>query len=280
MRLHTLTIVGVGLIGGSIGQAVKRRGLAARVLGIGRHQASLDAALGRGAIDEAHLDLEIAARQSELIIFCTPVDAIANQVLAAAAVCPPGTLLTDAGSTKAAILRAVDGRLPGGIAFVGSHPLAGSEKRGPQHADPNLFEGRLTLVTPTAATDPAALERIIQLWKSLGSRVRVMDPDDHDQALALTSHLPHLVASAMAGILPPDFRELTASGFRDCTRIAAGDARIWTSIFIQNREAVLSALGLFTHRLADFQKALESADQAALAQLWSQAKQVRDALGS
>jgi prephenate dehydrogenase len=208
------------------------------------------------------------------------VDGIAGQVLAAAADCAAGTVLTDAGSTKATIVRAVDGRLPAGVAFVGSHPLAGSEKRGPAHADPDLFQDRLTVVTPTAATDPAALERVTAFWKALGSRVRCMDPDEHDRSLALTSHLPHLVASALAGILPPELQDLTASGFRDTTRIAAGDPSIWTGIFAHNRQAVLDALRLFTERLAEYRQALEAGDGAALVRLWSRAKKVRDALGS
>src|SRR5947199_1214602 len=143
MRIETLTIVGVGLIGGSIGLAARRRGLAGRIIGAGRHQASLDRALAAGTIDEAFLDLAAAVQQSQLAVFCTPVDRIAEQVLAIAPGCAPGTLLTDAGSTKAAIVHEVEGRLPAGVAFVGSHPLAGSEKRGPEYADANLFQGRL-----------------------------------------------------------------------------------------------------------------------------------------
>src|SRR5438093_8161126 len=147
MRIKTLAIVGVGLIGGSIGLAAKRRGVAERVIGVGRQQASLDRARSVGAIDEGLLDLA-AVHQAEITVFCTPVDRIAEQVLAVAPGCAPGALLTDAGSTKAAIVHEVEGRLPAGVAFVGSHPLAGSEKRGPEYADANLFQGRLTVVTP------------------------------------------------------------------------------------------------------------------------------------
>jgi prephenate dehydrogenase len=278
MKINTLTIVGVGLIGGSIGLAARRRGVAVRVLGVGRRQASLDQARSRHAIDEGFLDLAVAARRSDLIVFCSPVDCIAGQVLAAAPECRPGTLLTDAGSTKAAIVAAIEGRLPPGVAFVGGHPLAGSEKRGPNHADANLFQDRVTILTKTPATDPAALEGVAQFWRALGARVRVMDPGQHDRSLALTSHLPHLVASALAGILPPELQELTASGYRDTTRIAAGDPALWTGIFEQNRSGVLGALQVFGQRLAELKHALESGDRAALDRLLAQAKKVRESL--
>jgi len=280
MKIKTLTIVGVGLIGGSIGLAAKRRKLATRVLGAGRRQASLNQALASGAIDEGYLDLATAIHQAEVAIFCTPVDRIAEQILASAAGCAAGTLLTDAGSTKAEIVRSIEGRLPKGIAFVGSHPLAGSEKRGPEHADADLFQNRLTIVTRSPATDPAALERASAFWRALGSRVQVMNPDEHDRALALTSHLPHLVAAALAGILPSELQELTASGFRDTTRVAAGDPSLWTGIFVQNRLAVLDALKQLDNRLTRFREALTVGNWTDVGDLLAQAKRVRDALGS
>ncbi len=280
MKIGTLTIVGVGLIGGSIGLAARRRGLAGRVVGAGRNAASLERARAVGAIDAASLDLTAAVAEAEVAVFCTPVDRIAEQVLAAAPGCAPGTLLTDAGSTKAAIVGQLDGRLPPGIVFVGSHPIAGSERRGPDHADADLFQGRLTVVTPGPATDPAAVERTVAFWQALGSRVRRMSPEEHDRALAFTSHLPHLLAAALAGALPDGLRDLTATGFRDTTRIAGGDPALWTGIFAQNRTAVLAALEALTDRLQAFRAALEAGDAAALDDLLTQAKKVRDALGS
>jgi prephenate dehydrogenase len=280
MQLNVLTIVGVGLIGGSIGLAARTRGLARRIRGVGRQRPGLDRALSVGAIDEAFLELGEAARGADLMVFCTPVDRIAAQVLDAAPHCAPETLLTDAGSTKETIVRAIDGNLPRGVAFVGSHPLAGSEKRGPEHADANLFQGRLTVLTPTAATDPAALQRVAACGQALGSRTCVMPPADHDRALALTSHLPHLLAAALAGILPSEWQPLTASGFRDTTRIAAGDPTLWTAIFAANRPALLMALARFDERFAAFKQALQAGDSATLHDLLIQAKEVRDALGS
>lgn len=279
MKFDTLTIVGVGLIGGSIGLAAKRRGVAQRVLGVGWRQSTLDKAKAIGAIDEAFLDAAAAVHRADLAVFCTPVEQIAEQVRTTAAGCRPGTVLTDAGSTKAAIVRALQGQLPAGVHFVGSHPLAGSEKRGPEHADPNLFQNRLTVVTP-AGPDAAAVEQVGAFWRALGSRVRLMGPEEHDAALALTSHLPHLVASAVAGILPEDLFEVTATGFRDSTRIAAGDPSIWTGIFAQNRQAVLGALTALSQRLDRFRSALESGDWAAVATMLAEGKKVRDALGS
>jgi prephenate dehydrogenase len=280
MRIQTLTIVGVGLIGGSLGLAAKRRGLAERVIGVGRQQSSLDAALTRGVIDEGTLDLCAAVHRADVAVFCTPVDRIVDQVLAAAPGCRRGTLLTDAGSCKAAIVAAIDGRLPEGVHFVGSHPLAGSEKRGPEHAAADLFSGCVTVVTRTARTHPDALDGTANLWRLLGSHVKVMTPEDHDRALALTSHLPHLTASALAGILPPELHELTATGFRDTTRVAAGDPALWTGIFRQNQAATLEALGRLEDQLAHFKQALLAGDRNLLDTLLTQGKKVRDALGS
>lgn len=280
MHVDTLTIVGVGLIGGSIGLAAKRRGLVRCVRGVGRQRASLERAQALGAIDEGYTDAASAVAAAQLIVFCTPVDGIAAQVLALAPRCTPGTILTDAGSTKATIVRTLNGRLPAGMAFVGGHPLAGSEKRGPEAASADLFQNRCVVLTPTDQTDGGAVERVRAFWQALGARVRLMPPEEHDQALALTSHLPHLVAAALAGLLPEALHELTATGFRSTTRIAAGDPGLWTAIFLHNRPALLAALSGLEERLGQFRRALEDADVAALDELLAQGKKVRDALGS
>lgn len=276
--IQTLTIVGVGLIGGSIGLSAKKRGLAERVLGVGHRRASLEQALALGTADEIYLDQCEAVSRADIAVFCTPVDLIAEQILAAAPSCKPGTLLTDAGSTKAAIVGRVSKLRPNHVAFVGSHPLAGSEKRGVDFADADLFDGRLTVVTKTAETSPADLNRTIAFWRALGSEVLVMDPEEHDRALALTSHLPHLVAAALVGALTPDLVPLTATGFRDTTRVAAGDPNLWTGIFLQNREPLLSALNQLEVRFDLFRRALMASDRTALDQMLGQAKRLRDAL--
>jgi len=279
-RYNVLTIVGVGLIGGSLGLATKQRGLARTVRGLGRRQTSLDRALKAGAIDEMHLDPQTAVHDADLIVYCTPVDQIAEQVVQFAAWCKPRTLVTDAGSTKGTIVAAVEAAAPPNVDFVGSHPLAGSEKRGPDFADADLFEGRWTVVTPTPRTNAEALANVKDFWTALGSRVKEMTPADHDRALAMTSHVPHLIAAALAGALPDDVHELAATGFRDTTRIAAGDPGLWTAIFEHNRDAVLAALGAVESKLQSFRTALTDRDWTTLDRLLAQAKRVRDALGS
>jgi prephenate dehydrogenase len=280
MHVDTLAIIGVGLIGGSIAAAAKRRGVARRVIGAGRRRDNLDRAVSLGILDEAHLDPAQATRNAELVVFCTPVDHIPEQALAVADHCSPGVVFTDAGSTKAEIVRELEDRLPPGVPFVGGHPLAGSEKRGCEHADADLFQDRLTILTPTARTDPAALERVAAFWRALGARVRLMDPQEHDEALALTSHLPHLSAAALAGVLPADLHDLTATGYRDTTRVAAGDPSIWVGILVQNRVCVLNALKQLEQRLARFRTALAAGDASTLDTLLREGKEVRDALGS
>ncbi len=275
MRIDTLAIVGVGLIGGSLALAARRRGLAARIVGIDRQQETLDHALREGILNGASAQLKAAAG-ADLILFCTPVDGIAAQVIEAAAHCRPGTLLSDAGSTKAAILREVRGRLPTGVEFIGSHPLAGSEKHGAAHASAQLLEGRLVIVTPLAGSTHNALSRICDFWTALGARVQVMDADEHDRALALTSHLPHLLSSALAGILPPEWHHLTAAGFRDTTRLAAGLPSLWSAIFQANQTHLLAALDRLEEQLRRFRETLLQEDRAALEALLQQGKKIRD----
>jgi prephenate dehydrogenase len=278
MRVANLLIVGVGLLGGSIALAARRRGVAKRVTGVGRRADVLERARNEGMLDDVSLHLSDAVVEADLIVFCTPVDCIADQVLEAAGHCRPGTLLTDVGSTKAGIVRAVRGRLPAGTEFVGSHPLAGSEKHGSAHARDDLFDGKLVIVTPDTGTSENALSQIRAFWSDLGARVRVMDAEEHDRALALTSHLPHLLSSALAGIVTPDLYGLTASGFRDVTRLAAGLPGLWSAIFRDNQPPLLAALDRLQARLRQFRTALEQDDPAALEALLEQGKKVRDDL--
>jgi cyclohexadieny/prephenate dehydrogenase len=275
-----LGIVGVGLIGGSIGLAARRSGQFGKILGAGRDSANLERARIHGCVDEGTTELSALGRQADLIVFCTPVDQIAGQILYIADQCKPGTLITDAGSAKAQIVSQVDNNLPARADFIGSHPLAGSEKRGAEHARADLFDNRLTIVTPTPRTSPNAERRATEFWQQLGSRVTSLAPAKHDQALALTSHLPHLLASALAAILPEEWQELTANGFRDTTRIAAGDPALWTPIFCQNRLEIAAASIRLGERLVEFNKALLTADEATLTRLLAEGKKVRDDLGS
>ena len=280
MSFDTLTIVGVGLIGGSIGLGVRQRKLARRVIGVGRNAESLEVAQLLGAIDSYSVKLEQAAKESDAIIFCTPVDKIVEQVLVAGHACKPGTIITDAGSTKETIVKQLDGKLPEGVHFIGSHPIAGSEKKGPQAARADLFEKKLTIVTPTRRSNPEAVEKVRNLWSDLGSQVTLMDAKKHDQILGMTSHLPHLLAAGLAGILPDEYRSFTGTGFRDSTRIAAGDPQLWAAIFLQNRTALCQAMVEVTQRFEEFLDAIVHQNTKKLIDLLTQAKQVRDALGS
>jgi prephenate dehydrogenase len=278
MRISTLGIVGVGLIGGSIALAARRRGLAARILGCDQREEVRERARADGLVDDVYPIVSRIAAVADLIIFCTPVDCIAAQVIEAAAHCRPGTILTDVGSTKAAIVRDVQGRLPADVEFVGSHPLAGSEKHGPSHAHADLLKGRWMIVTPTPATSDNALSQLRSFWTALGARVRVMDAEEHDRALALTSHLPHLLSSALAGILPSELYDLTATGFRDTTRLAAGQPGLWSAIFRANQTHLLTALARLEDQLQQFRDALDEHDSAALEALLQKGKKVRDDL--
>jgi prephenate dehydrogenase len=282
MHIATLTIVGVGLLGGSIGLAAKERKLATRIVGVGRSRERLEPARQRGIIDEIGLDLAAAAAQSDLMVFCTPVDEIAGQIQTAAGSCPASCLLTDVGSTKRQIVEDIERRCENLACFVGSHPLAGSEKQGWQFADAKLFLGRTVVVTPTAKTPPTAVEYIKQFWRALGATVFEMDPAEHDRVLARTSHLPHLAASALAASLQlqPDQLRLAANGLRDTTRIAAGDPDLWAAILLENRQEILQALSSFRHTLDAWQPALENADRGAIKSLLEQGKKFRDALGN
>jgi prephenate dehydrogenase len=278
MRVSTLAVIGVGLIGGSVGVGARRRGVAGRVVGFDRDAGVLKRAVAAGILDDGQLDLAGVVADADLVIVCTPVDEIPTQVLAAAAVCRPGAVLTDVGSTKAVILESIRGRLPRGVGFVGSHPLAGSEKHGAEYASARLFEDRVVVLTPAPDSDEVPVALVRGFWEDLGARVRVMEAAEHDCALALTSHLPHLLAAALAGILPPDLAELTASGFRDTTRLASGSPGLWTAIFQANRDAVLAALDQFHDQLGRFRRALVQGDREALSTLLQQGKAARDRL--
>jgi prephenate dehydrogenase len=279
-RWNQVAIVGVGLIGGSIGLALRQRKLADIVVGVGRRAASLRKAVDAGAVTATTCDVATGADGAELVVVCTPIASIAGYVQQAATVCRTGALITDAGSTKAEIVRKLNGSLPDRAAFVGSHPLAGSEKNGPDNARADLFEGRMVIITPTRNTSDADLNRTADFWSSLGASVTTMSPEEHDRALAATSHLPHLVAAALARITSLDDLPMTAGGWRDTTRIAAGDPELWTQILSHNQDNVLEALEQLENSLAAFRTGLKRGDSQRLLKLLTEAKRVRDALGN
>ena len=282
-KWNTVAIVGVGLIGGSIGLALQQRGLADRIIGIGRRASSLRRAQQCGAIHAASTDLARGVADAELIIVCTPVAIIAEHVTAAAQHCPSGALITDVGSTKANIVASLDGNQAywrEGVQFVGSHPLAGSDKTGAEHARADLLETRTVVVTPTRRTPAKTYERLASFWESLGARVVRHSPATHDRLLAATSHLPHLAASAVAAATPRDALPLAATGWLDTTRIAAGNADLWMQILLDNRLHVLQALDKFEKVLTDFRKALSDEDAKRLIKLLEAGRRNRDAVGN
>ena len=281
MPVAQLTILGVGLLGGSVGLAAKARNAAAHVCGVGRDERNLARARSAGVIDSYSLDLSEAVANADIVVVCTPVDRIADDVVTVAKAAPASCLITDVGSTKGNILAALAGKLsPNGPTFVPAHPLAGSEKRGSANASADLFVDRLVITTPTAETDGEATAAVEFFWRQLGARVLRMTPTEHDEALASTSHLPHAIASALAGVTPMGWLNLTAGGFRDCTRIAAGDPELWAAIFEANGPAVLGALDQYLRRLQDFRGILAGGDHEALLRWLTEGKRVRDALGS
>jgi prephenate dehydrogenase len=278
--LKTVAIVGVGLIGGSIGLALRERKLAERVIGIGRKQESLRIARRVGAVTNTTVDLDKGVVEADLVVVCTPVGRIVEDVRNAAMHCPEGILITDAGSTKHNIIAALNDDLPRGCRFLGSHPLAGSEKTGAAFATADLFEGRVAIITPTKNTRAEDFDFLEQFWQALGSVVVRMSPEEHDKALAITSHLPHIAAAAMVGLIPEKYFRLTGSGMLDTTRIAAGDPDLWLQIFIHNRENILTALEQFGSKLSILHAALRDGDAEEIIKILTLAKKNRDALGS
>jgi prephenate dehydrogenase len=282
MNVHwpTVAIVGVGLIGGSLGRALLARKLAKRVIGVGRSQASLDAARRTGAITETALD-PAGVAEADLVVVSTGVRSIPRLLEAVDQAVRPGTLITDAGSTKASIVAAWEKRRKSRRGrFVGSHPLAGSHRRGPEAADAELFTGRVTVVTPAAATPPDDVAAIGEFWSAVGATVYVMSPRDHDRIVAATSHAPHVMAAAIAAATPAAALPFTAGGWRDTTRIAAGDAELWADILLDNAGPLGTALGRIATAAERILAAVEAGDRRRLITLLSRAKDVRDALGS
>jgi prephenate dehydrogenase len=270
-----VVIVGVGLIGGSIGQAVRALGLAERVVGMGRDRERLGEAQRLGAIDEATTDPARAFESAEVAVICTPVDRIVEDARSAVRLGPEGMLVTDAGSTKRKIVEALEADDDARLKFVGAHPIAGSERSGAPHARADLFAGRACVITSTTRTAEDRLARCRAFWGALGCRLVEMSPDAHDRALALSSHLPHVVSSALAATIPLKALPLAAGAYRDATRVAAADAGLWSAIFRVNREPVVSAIEEFQSHLVELKQAILADDDQAIRALWESGKRRR-----
>ncbi len=260
--------------------ALRQRQLAKSVVGIGRRQSSLRVARHVGAVDHTTIDLAKGVAEAELIVVCTPVGQIVDDVRKATQTCPANALITDAGSVKQCIVAALDSDLPRGCRFLGSHPLAGSEKAGALHASADLFEGRVAVLTPTINTRAEDFDRLEQFWQALGSVVVRMTAEEHDRALALTSHLPHVAAALLALTVPENYFRFSGTGLLDTTRVAAGDPELWRQIVMLNRGNVLSALEQYGSKLAALHAAIRDNNAEEITRLLTFAKKNRDALGS
>jgi prephenate dehydrogenase len=278
--IRQLAIVGVGLLGGSVAKGARLGGLARRIIGIGRDARRLRPALDDGTLDLAVTDLEGGVREADFILLATPVLTIEGLLERVWRAAPDGALITDVGSTKRNIVRAAE-RLAAtrSLRFVGSHPLAGSEQAGYSVARADLFRGATVVVTPTEATELGALKKTTEFWEALGARVSSLDPETHDRTVAAISHLPHLIACALvdgAARVEPSALELAARGFRDTTRIAAGDPDMWTEIFLANRDALSATVEAFREALADLQRAIDAGQADALRALLARIKATRE----
>ncbi|MBE0466876.1 MAG: prephenate dehydrogenase, partial [Candidatus Desulforudis sp.] len=262
---NQVTIIGVGLIGGSLGMGVRARGLARTVMGVGRDESRLRQGVDGGALDYFTTDLGTGVTGADLVIIAVPVGMIVTMLQKALPYLKPGAIVTDVGSCKAAIVKAVEAIMPPDVHFVGGHPMAGSEQVGIGAANRYLFEGAYYIFTPTSHTDQEALRQVSTLARNLGCRVLEMDPQDHDRAVAAVSHLPHLLASTLVntvGRIPGSEQALllAAGGYRDTTRVAAGSPEMWRDILLTNREMVRAMINEFRTELDTIERTLAEGD--------------------
>lgn len=278
-----VTVAGVGVIGGSFALAARQAGLIGHVVGLGRRAANLELARERGILDSYELDPVAAVRGADLVFLSAPVRALGALARACAPGLKPGAVVTDAGSVKAPVVAEIEASLPRGVYFVGAHPIAGSEQSGAGAADPELFRGHRCLITPSARTDPAAAEKVRELWRGIGMRVSDIDPQRHDEVLARVSHVPHVLAFSLVNAVGDADREafeFVGSGFRDTTRIAESPVDVWLDILIANRDQVRRGLGEVMRACASFDRALEAADEAQLAALIDAARSYKRGNGN
>lgn len=269
-----LAVLGLGLLGGSVAAAAKERGLAREVVGAARRRAPLDRALASGLVDSVCSPAE-AVVGADFVVLGTPVGSMPKVLAEVAPGLEPGCLVTDVGSVKVSVIDILPGLLPEGVEFVGSHPMAGSHLRGPDHARADLFEGATCVVTPREGQDPVAVERVETFWTALGARVTRRTPTVHDEEVAWVSHLPHLLAFAFAESLhsaPAGAGELAGGGFRDFTRIAQSDAELWGEILSLNSKALSGPLNHFSESLAKLARVLEEGDAESLERMLGQAR--------
>ncbi len=277
-----LALIGVGLIGSSIARAAQRGGLAGHIAGVTRSAGSRDACLELGIVDSAHLDPADAVADADLIILCSHLGTYVDVARAIAPALKPGAIVSDVGSVKAQVFEQVGSHLPAGVHLIPGHPVAGTEQSGPRSGFAELFDDRWCILTPAADADARAIALVQDFWTRIGSRVELMEAQHHDLVLAVTSHLPHLIAYNIVGtaddletVTESEVIKYSAGGFRDFTRIAASDPEFWRDVFLTNREAVLEVLGRFTEDLFALQRAIRWNDGDALYELFSRTRAIR-----
>ena len=293
MTVHfkQVTIVGVGLIGGSMGMILKEQGLADRVVGVGRSLANLDLAVERGAIDAYERDPKAAMPGAELVILATPVESFAGHLEEWGPVLDPGTIVSDVGSVKGSLVKQVESLVPAGVHFVGAHPIAGKETSGVGDGSVDLFTGALCLITPTGNTDPQALLTVRRVWEAMGAVVRSIDPFEHDWILGAVSHLPHVAAFALMNALMDleqqtdagnndrcSLLDYSGGGLRDTTRIAASSPEIWRTIFLENPDNLLIMIEALEKHLQRFKALIRAKDGPGLEREIARAREARQRL--
>jgi len=275
-------LAGVGLLGGSLGLALKQRKLADLVVGFVRREESIKECESHGAVDSATLDLHEAISGSELVVLCTPIAKMKALVTQMRPALAKGAIVTDVGSVKGSVVRDLEDVVAKlGGEFIGSHPMAGAERMGVAAARGDLFNNAVCIVTPTSKSNKTAVENIEELWRSVGARPLRMSPELHDELVSRSSHLPHVLAATLANAVldpkqPKQQASLCANGFRDTTRIASGSPEMWRDIALANRENLVSALDAFVGDLQDFRRLLKSKNERAITKFFETAKKRRD----
>lgn len=275
---NRVTIIGLGLIGGSLALAIKEKKLTEKVIGVSRRKSTIDHAVKNKIVDLATIDLGEGVRGSDLVIIAAPVLKIAAIAREIAPFLKKGAIVTDAGSTKRYIVNNIEKTGLKGAEFIGSHPIAGSESSGIRSADKDLFKGAYCILTETKNTDPKALNKVKRFWASLGMKVEVMSCQAHDRLLSKISHLPHAVAVSLVNSIGRKGIDLAAGGFKDTTRIASGESELWKDIFSTNRENLVKDIGAFKKELLKIEIALKSNNSPGLARVLNRAKSIRDSL--
>ncbi|MFH1191751.1 MAG: prephenate dehydrogenase [Candidatus Omnitrophota bacterium] len=271
---NKVVIIGTGLIGGSLGLALKKQRLADQVIGLSRHQKNARLAKKVGAIDRIGLSLEVVS-DADLVILATPVNTIIDLALRIEKKIKKDCIVIDVGSTKELIVSKLSALFPN---FLGCHPLGGSEKRGIVNLQASIFKGSICIITPTFKTNYRALNKIKRLWNKLGASVVILSAKKHDQILAFTSHLPHAVAFSLINSIPDQYLSLSSSGLRDTTRISNSDAHLWSEIFLSNRLNLLADLSIFQKKLSALKLSLERKNKSRLIEILALANKKRGKL--